>query len=234
MKQSRTILFFALTVLGFSLLECVLTALLAPHVSESLFLSRTFPYLARLLAVIPPFLALGAAVEAIRVRGFGYSVLFIGVYAAISLFSQIPLSLIAYSEAYSAPYALFLFSYMLSTAVTALLFFLILLLGYMLFMQSEQVSEDTPLFSLAGRDARVLFLASALLTVYHIIRETVDVAAYIKDKMSIITGEDILSMLFSYCFFLALGAFCFLTGRLSERLFPTLPPKEIGEENDYV
>ena len=69
MKQSKRILFFTLTVAGFALLECVLTALLSPHVADSLFLSRTFPYLARLLAVIPPFLALGAAVEAMSYYG---------------------------------------------------------------------------------------------------------------------------------------------------------------------
>lgn len=234
MKQSKRILFFTLTVAGFALLECVLTALLSPHVADSLFLSRTFPYLARLLAVIPPFLALGAAVEAIRVRGLGYSLLFIGIYAATSLFSQIPLSLIEYSEAYSAPYAILLLSYMLSAAVTALIFLLALLLGYTLFMQSEQVSEDTPLFSLKGRDARVLLLVSGLLTLYHLIREGIDVVLYLKNKMYIIAGEDILSILFSFCFFLALGAFCFTVGRVAERLFPTMPRREHSEEEDYV
>lgn len=234
MKQSKRILIFALSVAGFALLECLLTALLSPHISESLFLTRIFPYLARLLAVIPPFLALGAAVNAIRVRGLGYSLLYLGIYAAIALFSQIPLSLISYSEEYSAPYALLLLSYMLSAALTALLLLFALLLGYALFMQSEHPSEDTPLFSVAGRDARMVLLTSSLLTLYHLIREAIDVVSYLKDKMYIITGEDVLSMLFSFCFFIALGVFCFFVGRISGRLFPTALKEEKGDEDDYV
>ena len=234
MKQSRCLLLFSLTVGGFALVECLLTALLSPYVAESLFLSRSFPYLARLLAVIPPFLAFGAAVEAIRVRGLGYSLIFLGIYAGISLFFQIPLSLIDYSEFYSAPYVLLLLSYMLSAAVTALLFLFALLLGYALFMQNDLSTEDTPLFSLKGHDARALFLASGLLTLYHIIREIIDVTLYLRDKMYIITGEDVLSILFSFCFFLALGVFCFLVGRTSGRLFQALPPEEISDEDDYI
>lgn len=234
MKQSKQFLFFTLTVLGFALLECLLTAILSPYLSESLFLSRTFPFVARVLAVIPPFLALGAAVEAIRVRGLGYSMIFIGIYAMIALLSQIPLSLISYTEDLSAPYALLLFTYMLSAAVTALLLFLALLLGYMLFMQNETTSEDTPILSLEGRDARVLLLVSAILTLYHLIRETIDIVGYIRDQMNIVSGDDVLSIILTICFFLALGVFCFVTGRVAGRLFPTSLPEEIGDEKDYV
>ena len=234
MKQNKRILFFILTVLGFSLLECLLTALLSPLVTESLFVSRVFPYFTRLLAVIPPFLALGAATEAIRVRGLGYATLYIGIYAAHSLLAQIPLSLIVYTESYSAPYGTVLFSHMLSATVTALLFFLFLLLGYAVFMQSERVSEDTPIFSCRGRDARVILLASAILTLYHGLRELIDFFVYLRDKLYIVSGEDLLSILFSICFFLALGVFCFFTGRLSERFFPTLPPEEITGEDDFI
>ncbi|MBE6655592.1 MAG: hypothetical protein E7609_01820 [Ruminococcaceae bacterium] len=234
MKQSKQILFFTLSVVGFATFECLLTALLSPLVEESLFLSRIFPYAARLLAVIPPFLALGTAVGAIRVRGLGYSLLFIGIYAAVSLFAQIPISLFAYSEADSAPYALLLFSYMLSAAVTALLFLFALLLGYAIFLQNERVSEDTPLFSLQGKDARALALAAALLTLYHLIREVIDIFGYVRDNLYIVAWEDLLFMLLSLFFFLALGVFCFCTGRVAECIFSTAPSLPASEEDDFI
>ena len=233
MKRSRSFLFFTLSIFGLAVLECLLTGLLSPHLEDSLFLSRVFPYVARVLAVIPPFLALGATVEAIRVRGLGYSLIYMGIYAGITLFAQIPLSLISYSPANSAPYAVILFSYMLVALVTVLLFVLSLLLGYAIFMQNDRVSEDTPLFSLKGNDARALMLAAALLTAYHVIREIVSVFKYLKDKMYIVTGEDLFSMLFSLLFFFALGVFCFLVGRVSGRVFPT-PPLTENEGSDFI
>ena len=234
MKQSKQILFFTLTVALFAAIECVLTALLAPLLAESLFLTRVFPFIARLLAVIPPFLAIGTAVGAIRVRGLAYSFVFLGIYAGISLLSQIPLSFFAYSASDSAPYALLLFSYMLSAAVTALLFVLALLLGYALFMQGKRISVDTRLFSLEEGAARTVALASALLTLYHIIREIIDIFVYFKEKLYIVTGEDIFSMALSLLFFLALGVFCFSVGRVSERVLPTAPPAEASVEEDFI
>lgn len=234
MKQSKQILFFSLSIVGFAVLECLLTALFSPLLEESVFLTRVFPYVARVLAVIPPFLALGTAVGAIRVRGLGYSFLFIGIYAAVALFSQIPLSLFSYSAADSAPYGLLLLSYMLSGGATVFLFALALLLGYALFMQNERVSEDTPFFSLLGNDARVLALAAALLTVYHIVREVIDIFVYLKEHLYIIAGADLLSMVLSLFFFLALGVFAFVTGRAAERLFPTSLPSEPTEEDDFI
>lgn len=234
MKQSRSFLFFALSIVGFAVLECLLTALLSPNLEDSLFLSRVFPYVARVLAVFPPFLALGAAVEAIRVHGLGYSLIYMGIYAGVTFFEQIPLSLISYSPANSAPYAVILLSYMLVAFVTVLLFFLALLLGYAIFMQNEIVSEDTALFSLKGNDARVLALAAALLTAYHIIQEIVDIFAYLKDKLYIITGEDLFAMLLSILFFLLLGVLCFCVGRVSGRLFPTPIAIEATEDDDLI
>ena len=234
MKQSKQILFFTLSIVGFAVLECLLTALLSPMLEESVFLTRVFPYVARTLAVIPPFLALGAAVDAIRVRGLGYSFLFIGIFAVVTLFSQIPLSLFSYSAADSAPYGILLLSHMVSGIVTVLLFALALLLGYALFMQNERVSEDTPFFSLAGNDARVLALAATLLTVYHIVREVIDIFVYLKEHLYIIVGTDLFSMVLSLFFFLALGVFAFVTGRAAERFFPTVPPEEPAPEDDFV
>ena len=234
MKPSKQILFFTLSVAGFAALECLLTAFLSPLVEESLFLSRSFPYIARLLAVIPPFLALGTAVEAIRVRGLGYAYIYMGIYAGVTLFAQIPLSLVAYDPSYSAPYAVLLLSYMLSAVVTVALFSLFLLLGYALFMQNETASEDTPIFSLQGKDARVLALGAALLTLYHLILEGIGIVEYINDRLGIITGEDLFSMAFSILFFSALGVFCFLVGRISSRLFPAPYAIEGKEEDDFI
>ncbi len=233
MKQSRLFLFFTLTLCGFAVLECVLTALLSPLMEESLFLTRVFPFVARALAVIPPFLAIGTAVGAIRTRSLSFGLAFFGIYAAVTLFFQIPLSLIAYSPAGSAPYALLLVSYLLSAAVTVLLFFLALLLGYAIFLR-EGEATDAPLLSLRGGDARALALIACILTLYHLVREVIDIFAWAKNNLYIISAEDLISMLFSLFFFLCLGVFCFLTGRIAERVFQAAPPNDVTDEGDFI
>ena len=233
MKQSKQFLFFTLTLVGFAALECVLTALLSPLLEESLFLTRVFPFLARVLAVIPPFLALGTAVGAVRTRSFSYGLAFFGIYATVTLFFRIPLSLIEYSPVYSAPYAVLLLSYMLSAIVTVLLFFLLLLLGYAIFLRDGE-AVDAPLLSLRGGDAKALALAACVLTLYHLVREVIDIFAWAKDNLYIISAEDLISMLSSLLFFLLLGVLCFTTGRVAQRVFKTLPPVEPSDEGDFI
>ena len=233
MKQSKQFLLFSLTLFGFAAVECVLTALLSPLLEDSLFLTRTFPFVARALALIPPFLTLGTAVGATRVRSLSYALSFFGIYAAVTLFFQIPLSLLAYSPANSAPYAILLLSYMISALATVLLFFLSFLLAYAIFLK-EGEGENAPLFSLNGGEARAVALCALILTLYHLVREVIDIFAWARDNLYIISAEDLISMLFSLFFFLVLGAFCFATGRVATHLFPTAPLEEITDEDDSV
>lgn len=234
MKPSKQFLFFTLTVFGFAAVECVLTAFLSPMLEESLFLTRVFPFVARVLAVIPPFLAIGTAVGAVRTRSFSYGLAFFGIYAAVLLFSQIPLSLLAYSPESSAPYAVLLLSYMISATVTALLFFLALLLGYAIFLRDGEYTESTPLLSLRGGSARAIALVACILTLYHLVLEVIGIFTWAKENLYIISAEDLISMLFSLLFFLLLGVFCFVTGRVAELVFKTAEPEELTDEGDFI
>ena len=232
MKQSKQLFLFTLILLSFSLLECVFTAVFSPMLEKSVFLSTVLPFVFRLFAVTPPFFALGLAFAALHVRSFSYGLSFLGIYAMVALITQIPLSLLAFVSAESASYGPILFSYMLTATLTALLFLLFFLLGYALFLQGD-TRDSNAVFTLACGDARAMALSASLLTLYTLIREIVDMIAYAKDKLFVLTGEDILSMAFSLLFFTALGVFCFLVGRIAGRILPTIP-LEINEEDDYV
>ena len=98
MKQSKQLLFYTLILCFFFALECVLTAVFSPLLAKTVFLSTVLPFVFRLFAVIPPFLALGLAFSSARIRSLPYALLFIGIYATASLFAQIPLSLLAFAS----------------------------------------------------------------------------------------------------------------------------------------
>ena len=232
MKQSKQLLFYTLILCFFFALECVLTAVFSPLLAKSVFLSTVLPFVFRLFAVIPPFLALGLAFSSVRIRSLPYALIFIGIYATVALSSQIPLSLLAFAEAESGSYVTILFSYMLTAALTALLFLFFFLLGYALFLQGDTKTERK-FFTLADSEARALALSALLLGVYTLVREIIDMISYAKDKLYILTGEDIVSMIASILFFTALGFFTFFIARIAPHILPTLPI-EINEEDDYI
>ena len=110
---------------------------------------------------------------------------------------------------------------------------LVFLLANTLFLR-EGIKDDGVLLSLRSGEARAVALMAILITLYHLGREVVDIFTWAKENLYIIAAEDLISMLFSLLFFLALGVFCFFVGRFGKRLFPTTVPKEIPEENDFI
>lgn len=233
MKQSKQLLLFSLILVGFSVLECVLTVVFSPLLEKVALLATVLPFLFRALAILPPFFTLGIAFCAVRVRSFPYALSFLGIYAMVYLIAQIPLSLAAFLSASTASYGTILFSYMLTATITALLFLLLFVLGYALFLQGASDTPPTAIFTLSDSEGRALALAASLLTLYSLVREIIDILAYAKDKLYILTGEDLISMLVSILFFLALGVLGFAAGREAPRILPTAP-LFTDEEDDFV
>ena len=232
MKASRQILLFSFTLVGFWVLAPALSALLGLVSPDNVFLSQLLFYLSRLLTAIPPFFMLGVAVDALRVRGMGYAIALAGIYAGLDLFLQVPLSLLTYdSVASSAPFWLILLTALLSSLLSSAIFLLFLILGYAVFMQGRPEDKKAPLLSLGDGSARVLGLCALAFTLYHLIYEIIDMVSYAKDKLYILSSEDILDMGISLLFFLFLGFFVFYAARLSERLLPTAPTAKDEDES---
>lgn len=224
MKLSKQILCFSLILAAFCLLECTVSLLLPRGIDTGLLvLDMLFYYLMQTIAAVPPFLALGVAVGAIRTRGFAFALLFVGIYAGIDLFTQVPLSLFAYAVTDSASYGAILFSYMLSSAVFSLALLFALLLGYALFMQHKSQAADRALFSLRDGGARVLALCAAIFTAYRFLSRLLDILSYAKSKLYILSAEDILDFGVSLLFVLLLGVLSFAVGRFAERRLPSDP-----------
>ena len=231
MKSSKQILIFSLVTVGFWVLTPALSALMGVLPSESLWLSQILFYLTRLASAIPPFFMLGVAVGALRVRGMGYAMALLGIYAGLDLFLQVPLTLLTYdSVASSAPFSLILFAELLAEALSATVFLLLLVLGYSAFMQGRKQGNGAALFSLGDASGRILGLCALIVTLYNLVYEIVEIVRYAKDKLYILSGEDILDIGISLLFLLFLGFFLFFVARLSERLLPTLPPDDSDEE----
>lgn len=232
MKTSRQILIFSFILVGFGVLAPALSALLGLVPPDNVFLFQLLFYLSRLLTAIPPFFMLGVAVGSLRVRGMGYAIALAGIYAGLDLFLQVPLTLLTYdSVASSAPFWLILLSELLSSLLSSAIFLLFLILGYAVFIQGRQEDKKAPLLSLGDGSARVLGLCALAFTLYHLIYEIIDMVSYAKDKLYILSSEDVLDMGISLFFFLFLGFFVFYAARLSERLLPTMPTAEDEEES---
>jgi hypothetical protein len=239
MKKNNQILFYTLTLVGLALLEILLPVLYRAFPPRSLLGEQLIYHISRTLAVIPPFLMLGTAVGAVRARSFSHSLIFFFLYAGILLFTQVPLSLLSYAAADTAVlYGPVLLSYMLSTALECLLFFLLLVLAYALFLQGKssaaEVGRDTRLFSLATGDARAILLTSLLLAAYNLVQETLRVLEHLKLKLYVLSGEDVFDITLAFFFIFFLAFFCFVTGRVASRLFPTAPADEENADADFI
>lgn len=224
MKRSNQILSYTFTILALALLEILLSALYQAFPPRTLFWGQVIYYFSRILAVLPPFLMLGTALGAARIRSFSYALMFVAIYAGVFLLAQVPLSLIIYAADVTELYGVTLFSYMLSSVITSLIFLLALVLIYALFVQGKEINAgEDKIFTLRAPTARALFTAALILTVYNLVSETFSVIAHLKENLYILSGEDIFDITLAFLFILFLAVFCFVAGRMAERLFPTLP-----------
>ena len=237
MTTAKRTLPYVLTLSAFAVAEILLSAFVFPLVAKNATAAELFSLLSALLAVVPPFLAIGVSVPLLRTRPFSYALFPMGVYAAIDLFTAVPLSLISYSAASSAPYGLLLASYMITSAVTSLLFLGALLLGYALFMNGKPFTDASArIFDISDVGARPVLLIATMLTLYHLVREIIGMVRYAQDKLFVLSARDLLFMLLYLIFFLLLGVFSFAVGRISERIFPPLlleDGEDTEEADDY-
>lgn len=236
MIKAKRILPYTLTLAGFALLEILLSAFVAPLLVKNAVAAELFSLLFAMLAVIPPFLAFGMATELLRTHPISHAILPLAILGGIDLFAEIPLSLIAYTAAGSAPYGVLLASYMITSAVTTLLFLCVLVLGYALFLQGDKAtSREGGIFSLSDAYARPPLLAAVLFTLYRTVREVIGMVEYARDRLFVISARDVLYMLLYLVFFLLLGVFSFCVARLSARILPPILAKEAedDEEEDY-
>lgn len=237
MIKAKRILPYTLTQAALALLEILLSAFVTPLLVKSATAAELFSLLFALFAVIPPFLALGMGTSLLRTHPISHALLPLIIFGGIDLFAEIPLSLIAFTTADSAPYGVLLASYMITSVVTTLLFVGVLVLGYALFLQGDKAtSREGGIFSLSDAYARPVLLASALFTLYRVIREVIGMVEYARDRLFVISARDVLYMLLYLLFFLLLGVFSFAVGRISERIFPPLlleDGEDTEEADDY-
>jgi hypothetical protein len=95
-------------MLLFGALEAGLTPLLSALAEEALAVTVPLGYLAQALAVIAPFLMIGAAVRASE-NGFGAALPFFFIYLGVRVLMQFPLAIYEYSASLTKSYLFVLF-----------------------------------------------------------------------------------------------------------------------------
>lgn len=223
----KPIFIFTLAVLLLSGAECGFTALVTHLQKGDSFLLYIFYYAAKLFAYAGPFMMLGFAWETSRRHTFAWATLPFGIYAVADLLLQLPLALLSYFFDPINPFVETYFSYALSSLVSSVLLFLLLVLGYVLFLQSATLPRARHLFTLRDGAARAACVAAASFTLYSLVLEIVKMVDYAKGKLYIISSEDVFDFTFTILFVLGTGVFAFFVSRLCTRF-----PFEQTEEND--
>ena len=199
-------------------LEVGLTPLLSYMAEERLALTVPMGYLAQAIAVLAPFLMLGAVAYAMCYSGFLASLPFFGIYTAIRVLMQFPLAIYEYSESLSSPYLFVLFVYILTSLLNIAVFFLLLLLGYLLFARGKN-GHDERFFGCKGADTRILWLCVAAIAVQDIGVFIVEFIEHLKGKLWLFDGGDFTDILISLFFILFCAILSFTAGRFAMKAF---------------
>ena len=211
---------FFLIMLIFGGLEAGLTPLLTFLGEEGLALAVPLYYFTKALAVIAPFLMMGGVAYAMCEGSFLSSLPFFGIYTAVRILLQFPLSLYEYSESLSSPYLLVLVVYLLTAILNAAVFFFLLLLGYLLFVRRGGGHEKR-FFGISGADTRTLWLAVAVIAVQDTVVFAVGFIEHLKGKLWIFDWADLTDALFSIAFIGLCALLSFAAGRFAMRAFYT-------------
>ena len=110
-------------MLFFGALEAGLTPLLTYLGEEKLALATVLYYFTQALAVIAPFLMMGAAIYAARAFGFSKALPFVLIYLGVRVLMQFPLAIYEYAASLTDPYLFILLVYLFTAILNVLFFF---------------------------------------------------------------------------------------------------------------
>lgn len=210
--------FFTLFVSLFGLLEAVFSPLLSHLADEGLAITVPLGYLAQALAVVAPFLMVGAVAHAMCGRPFGASLSFFGIYAAVKLLVQFPIAIYEYSESLSSPYLLVLGVYLLTAALDSLVFLCLLWLGYLLFARGE-CTHEIRFLGARGTDTRVLWLSVAAIAVQDVVLFVLSFIEHLRSKLYLFEAADLADILISLVFIALCALLSYAVGRFSMKAF---------------
>lgn len=210
---------FFLIMLLFGALEAGLTPLLSALAEEALAVTVPLGYLAQALAVIAPFLMIGAAVRASE-NGFGAALPFFFIYLGVRVLMQFPLAIYEYSASLTTSYLFVLFVYELTAILNSLFFFFLLLLGYLLFRGSEK-KRDERFFGFGGKDTRMLWLSAFVIALQKTVLFIMSYLEHLGSKLWIFESEDALDALLSVLFIALCTLLSYAVGRFAMRAFFT-------------
>ena len=210
---------FFIVMLFFGVSEVIFTPFLSYLAEEGLAITVPLGYLAQALAVIAPFLMLGAAIRASE-GGFSAALPFFFIYFGVRILMQFPLAIYEYSVSLSTPYLFVLFVYVLTAILNCLFFFFLLLLGFLLFKGNENKREPR-FFGFGGKDTRILWLSTLAITTQKTVLFVISYIEHLKSKLWIFEGKDALDALISVIFIAFCTLLSFAVGRFAMRVFST-------------
>ena len=224
LKKHPYVSFFVLMVL-FCAIETGLTRLITLFGEMGLAVVVFLGYFAQLIAVITPFFMIGGVAFLLCERPFFQSLPLFGIFTAVKLFTQFPLSILHYSEDLSSSFGYILLVYLTKELLSCAVLFLILLLGYLLFMRRE-TTHEVVFFGFRGSDTRMLSLGVGLITLQHLAVFVTSFLEHLKEKLWMFDGGDLADLIFSLLFIALRALLAYAIGRLAMRLLYPLPKAE--------
>lgn len=197
---------YAALLFALNLFLCLGLPLLSSLVQSGVFMAYLIQYGLEILRLLPPFLMLGAATCALRPDSLRGALPYFIYYAAVNLLLQIPSAVLAaQGEVYYTVSSL-LIGYLVNSFFSSACFFLLLLLGYLLFIRNQQTAPSSRFFDFGNRRVKVITFGTALHIGYSLIRECIDIYRYLyvdPGKMYP-SGGDIADFIFRLAFRLVL------------------------------
>jgi len=208
---------FFLIMLFFGVVEATLTPILSHLTEEKLAFAVFLYYLTQVLAVIAPFLMMGAAIRASE-KGFGSALPYFFIYLGVRVLLQFPLAIYVYSAELNDPYLFVLFVYELTAILNCLFFFFLLLLGHLLF-KGNKTKREPQFFGFGGKDTRMLWLATLAIAAQKTVLFIISYLEHLSGKLWIFEGEDAVDALISVLFIAFCTLLSFAVGRFAMRAF---------------
>lgn len=206
---------YAALLFVLNLFLCLGLPLLSTLTRSGVFVAYLIQYGLEILRLLPPFLMLGAAAEALRPGSFRGALPYFIYYAAINLILQIPSAALAAKDEVYYTFGALLIGYLGNSLFSSACFLLLLLLGYLVFIRQKVRITAERFFGFSDSGARVIALCVVLHVVYSLIREGIDFYCYLyvdPGKMYP-SGGDIGDFIFRLVFRLALAVPLFAAAR---------------------
>lgn len=198
---------YGILLFALCLFLCLGLPLLNALIEGGVILAYMIQYTLEIIRLLPPFIMLGAAFQAMKPDDLRPALPYFFYYAGVNLLLQFPsAALAAYNDVtYTVP--VLLVGYIINSIFSSACFLLLLVLGYLLFIRAHVGGEAKRFWDLRTTYGRALGFGVLLHVIYSFISEVISIYRYLfVDPGKVYpSGGDVFDFIFRLLFCLVLA-----------------------------